>query len=112
MKKEENVSSYIQKAPKWAKPILRELRRVIKAAAPKAKESISYHMPYYSQNGRLAYFAVNKQHIGFYWISEKDKKTFKKELAPLKVVGNSLHIMPEDKVPVAFIKKIVKSRMV
>lgn len=107
----ETVAEYIAQAPKWAQPVLKELRKVIQAAAPQAKESISYHMPYYNQNGRLAYFAANKKHVGFYWISAQDKKTFAKELASQKVVGNSLHIPQGGKVPVTFIKKIVKSRI-
>lgn len=110
-KKEETVSQYISAAPKWSQPILRKLRTTIKAAAPKAKESISYHMPYYSQNGRLAYFGANKKHVGFYWISGMDKKTFAKELASVKVVGHSLHIPQGGKVPVTCIKKIVKARV-
>jgi uncharacterized protein YdhG (YjbR/CyaY superfamily) len=107
----ENVTSYIAAAPKWAQGTLRELRKVVKAAAPKAEEKISYHIPYYNYEGRLAYFAVNKKHIGFYWISAKDKKTFAKDLASLKVVGNSLHIARGEKVPVGFIKRLVKSRV-
>src|SRR5690606_26073893 len=55
----------IARAPKWAQPLLRELRRVIRKAAPEARESISYRMPYYSQNGRLAYFAAFTSHCSF-----------------------------------------------
>jgi uncharacterized protein YdhG (YjbR/CyaY superfamily) len=105
------VSTYIAAAPTWARPILRMLRKTIKAAAPQAKESISYHIPYYSHNGRLAYFAANKKHIGFYWIGASDKKMFAKELASQKVVGNSLHIAQGWKVPVTLIQKIIKARL-
>src|SRR5262245_29972080 len=101
----ETVTSYIARAPKWAQPTLREMRRVIRVAAPKAQESISYHMPYYNQDGRLAYFAAQRKHVGFYWISAEDKKVFKKELSSQKVVGNSLHILQGSKVPVGLIQK-------
>jgi uncharacterized protein YdhG (YjbR/CyaY superfamily) len=109
--KEESVSNYIAAASKWAQPILRELRKAIKTAAPKAKESISYHIPYYSQHGRLGYFAAYKNHCSFHWISAKDKKQFAKELANLKVVSTTLHIPKGERVPVAVIKKIIKSRV-
>ncbi len=107
----ESVHTYITDAPKWARPILRELRKTIRSAAPKSKESISYHMPYYSQNGRLAYFSVAKNHCSFHWISAEDKKVFSKELSSQDVVGNTLHIPREGKVPVSLIKKIVRSRI-
>ena len=109
--KSKTVIEYIAQAPVWARPTLKDLRKAIKAAAPKATESISYHMPYYSENGRLAYFAANKKHIGFHWISAEDKKNFAKELAKQKVVGSTLHIPRGEKVPATLIKKIVKSRV-
>lgn len=110
-KKIETVGEYIAAAPKWAQPTLRELRKAIKAAAPKAKESISYHMPYYSQNGRLAYFGVHTKHCSFYWVSAKDKKDFAKELAKATVVASTIRIPQGEKVPVVVIKKMVKARV-
>lgn len=109
--KPKTVSEYIQAAPAWARPTLKELRRTIKAAAPQAKESISYHMPYYSQNGRLAYFSAYTDHCSFHWVSPADKKAFAKELASQKVVGQTLHIPRGAKVPVTLIKKIVRARV-
>lgn len=110
-KEPKTVTEYIASAPKWAQSTLKQLRTAIKAAAPKAKESISYHMPYYSQGRRLAYFGAYKDHCSFHWISARDKRTFAKELAKQKVVGSTLHIPRGEKVPVTLIKKIVKSRV-
>lgn len=90
---------------------MRQLRAAIKKAAPKAKESISYHMPYYSQNGRLAYFGAYKNHCSFFWISSEDKKVFAKELAKLMVVGSTLQISRGSKVPTGVIGKIVRARV-
>ena len=109
-KESKNVDDYIAAAPAWAQVTLKELRHAIKTAAPEAKESISYHMPYYSQNGRLAYFGCYTNHCSFHWISAEDKKTFAKELASQKVVGSTLQIPKGQKVPAAFIKKLVKTR--
>ena len=110
-KNNETITAYIASAPAWSLSTLKELRRVIKSAAPDALESISYHMPYYSQNGRLAYFGVYKNHCSFHWISAADKKTFAKDLAKVKVVGSTLQIPRGEKVPVALIKQIVRSRV-
>ena len=110
-KQSTTVAEYINAAPAWAKNTLKELRTAIKTAAPKAEESISYHMPYYSQNGRLAYFGAYKNHCSFHWISKEDKRTFTKELAKQTVVGSTLQIPKGEKVPVTLIKNIVKSRL-
>lgn len=105
------VSEYITSAPDWAKPTLKKLRQTIKSAAPDAKESISYHMPYYSQGGRLAYFGYYTNHCSFHWISKEDKKALAKELAHTKVVGSTLQIPKGESVPTELIKKIVRSRI-
>ena len=60
------VDEYIASAPQEVQDQLKEIRSIIKAAAPEAKEGISYGTPYYSYEGRLAYFANAKEHIGLY----------------------------------------------
>ncbi len=106
-----DVDEYIKAAPEWAQATLKELRKIIKSSAPKAIESISYNMPYYNYNGRLAYFGTAKTHSGFYWISAEDKKILKKDLAKANVVGSTLRIPQGEKVPVVLIKKIVKQHI-
>ncbi len=106
-----DVDSYIKNAPEWAQETLIALRKAIIESAPEAIESISYHMPYYSQNGRLAYFGAYKNHCSFHWISSEDKKIFAQELAKQKVVGSTLQIPRGEKVPSGLIKKIVTLRL-
>ncbi|MGH8514963.1 MAG: DUF1801 domain-containing protein, partial [Gammaproteobacteria bacterium] len=43
----QDVPEYIAAAPKETRAQLRELRKLVKAAVPKAVESIGYGMPYY-----------------------------------------------------------------
>lgn len=107
----DNVAGYIASAPAWARGTLRQIRRVIRSAAPKAKESIGYRMPYYSQDGRLGYFAAYANHCSFHWVSGNDKKVFAKELAKAKVVGSTIQIPKGGKVPSALIKMIIKARL-
>src|SRR5262245_61495543 len=73
MKTPKDVDSYIAAAPKEVRAMLIELRRVIKSAAPKAVERISYGMPFYEYGGagykgRLVYFAAFKNHISLFII--------------------------------------------
>ena len=60
------VDAYILAAPKEVQGKLREVRAAIKAVAPTAKESVSYRMPFYNYNGRLAWFGLHTTHIGLY----------------------------------------------
>ena len=69
----QGVDAYIAAAPKAAQPRLRQLRKLIKDAAPAAAERLSYGMPYYDYRGRLIYFSAFKNHIGVYPVGEAEK---------------------------------------
>ena len=67
-----DVDAYIAGMSEEVRGTLVKLRSVIKKAAPKAIERISYGMPFYEYGGsgfkgRLIYFAVSKNHIAVYW---------------------------------------------
>jgi uncharacterized protein YdhG (YjbR/CyaY superfamily) len=61
-----NVDEYIAGTPVETRPMLAELREAIRTAAPDADERITYGMPFYHLNGRLAYFQKHAHHIGMY----------------------------------------------
>lgn len=60
------VDEYFATIPEDVKPILSEIRSIIKQAAPTAKEVISYNMPAFKQIGILVYYTAHKGYIGFY----------------------------------------------
>lgn len=91
--------------------MLRQIRSAVRKAAPKAVESISYGMPYYNQNGRVAYFAAFANHCSFFWLTKEDKKVFAKDLSKFVVKGSTLHIPQGSKVPASFIQKIVRAKL-
>ena len=104
------VDAYIAKAPKQLRPKLKELRSAIKQVAPRAEESISYRMPYYSYKGRLAWFAPMKNHIGLY-LRPPVIAEHKKELARYKTTKSAIHFPLDEKLPVTLIKKLIRARM-
>ncbi len=60
------VDQYISAFPPDVQAILQKIRKVVRRAAPGAREIISYRMPAFTLNGVLVYFAAFKKHIGFY----------------------------------------------
>lgn len=46
-KKDKRVDDYINNAPKFAKPILKKLRKLIIASSPNVNESIKWNNPFY-----------------------------------------------------------------
>ena len=102
MKKPDSVEEYIESFPKQVQKILKQVRATIKKAAPKAEEKISYGMPYYSLNGRLAYFAGYKRHIGFYPMPGAIA-AFKKEITKYKWAKGSVQFPLDKPLPVSLI---------
>ena len=105
-----NVDAYIASAPKEVKDKLKEIRTAIKKTAPTAVERISYGMPYYDYNGRLAYFAFAKAHIGLY-IPTPVVEEHKSELKDYQPSKATVRFPLDKKLPVALIRKLVKARM-
>src|SRR6516164_6479849 len=74
------VNEYIAGFPVPVQKRLKQMRRVVKRAAPQATETISYRIPAYRLDGRVIYFAAFKTHIGMYPVSASIQKALK-ELA-------------------------------
>lgn len=110
MRSVKNVNEYIVNSPKEMRGKLKELRKVIKEVAPNAEEKISYGMPYYGYNGRLAYFAYAKNHIGLY-IPPPIIKDHQKELKGYKTAKATIQFPLDKKLPTNLIKKLVKARV-
>ena len=110
MQLKNEVNLYIAKAPKPIRPRLKELRKVIQKVAPKAEESISYKMPYYSYKGRLAWFASMKGYIGLY-LPPPIIKNHEKELKKYTTTKSAIHFPNDNTLPISLIKKLVKARM-
>ena len=105
----QQVDAYITAAPKPARPMLRELRRIIRSTVPSAVESLSYRMPYYSYHGRLVYFAAHREHVSLYaWGSAMAE--LEKEVAKYQSSKSTLRFPFGTRVPVALIRRLIRAR--
>ncbi|MBV8193930.1 MAG: DUF1801 domain-containing protein, partial [Candidatus Dormibacteraeota bacterium] len=81
-----DVDEYIDVAQPAAQPLLREFRRLIRAAVPEASERISYGMPTYDYRGqRLVLFSAAKKHVSVYALVHID------HAVPEELAGNVEH---------------------
>ena len=106
----ESIDEYIATFPGEIQKILRELRAVIKAAAPDAEERISYQMPTFWQQGNLVHFAAFKNHIGFY-PAPRGIEAFKKELSVYEGAKGSVRFPIDKPLPLELVSRIVKFRV-
>jgi uncharacterized protein YdhG (YjbR/CyaY superfamily) len=106
----ETVEDYIASFPLKVEKILRRIRRIILRAAPSARESISYRIPYYSLNGRLVYFAAFKSHIGLFPPVRGDA-AIERAVAPYANPKGNLRFPLDQPIPYALIERIVRFRV-
>lgn len=105
-----SIDEYIATFPEAIQAILQEVRATIKAAAPDAKEKISYQMPTFDLKGNLVHFAAFKNHIGFY-PTPSGTEAFKEEIARYQGAKGSIRFPLEEPMPFDLITRIVKMRV-
>jgi uncharacterized protein YdhG (YjbR/CyaY superfamily) len=110
MQRPTTVEAYIAAAPKEVQSKLKELRALIRHAAPDAEERISYGMPYYACKGRLVYFAAFKNHIGLY-VPSPVIEEHKRELQDYETSRATVRFPLHKKLPVVLIKKLIRARL-
>lgn len=104
------IQEYVATFPESTQRILKQLHKTIRAAAPKAEESISYNMPAFKLHGPLVYYAAYKKHIGFY-PTGSGVEAFKKEITKYKSSKGAIQFPIGEPLPLALITKIVKFRV-
>lgn len=105
-----SIDEYIAASPPAARAVLKEIRRVIRAAAPEAEEIISYRMPAFRLNGILVYFAAFKSHIGLFPPVSGDAG-LEKALKPHAGPKGNLRFPLDRPIPYALIRRIVRFRV-
>ena len=110
MTKFSSIDEYINAQDKKRQPVLQQFRKIIKTAAPKAEEVISYGMPAFKQGSALVYFSAMKEHYGFYPTS-KPIEVFKDKLKPYKTSKGAIQFPVDKPIPEKLIIEIVKYRL-
>lgn len=103
------VDEYLNALPEKERRVLSALRKLIKAAAPKAEEKIGYGMPGYNYHGMLVYFAAFKNHCSFF-PGTSMLEQFGKAVEPFKTSKGTLQFTVDKPLPSSLVKKIVKER--
>ena len=107
----EQVNEYINALPIEIQKIAQQIRNIIKKEAPDCDESISYGMPAYKTFGKpLVYFAIYKNHIGFY-ATPSGHSQFSAALSKYKQGKGSVQFPLDAPIPYELIQQIVSFRV-
>jgi len=104
----QSIDEYIATFPEETQKVLEKIRATIKAAAPDAKEKISYQIPAFELSGRnLIYFAGWKKHVSIYPVPPGDA-SFEKEIAGYMDGKGTLKFSLSQPIPLKLIGKVTK----
>ena len=112
MSKRKDVDSYIANSDREARPVLEELRKIVKSTIPDVEETIWYGVPFYKYHGELAGFAAYKNHVSFGFgagvLLCKDRKML--EDKGYRTGKGTMQIRFDQKVPTTAIRQILKTK--
>src|SRR6059058_4471800 len=110
--KPKTIDEYLAGVNADHRGVLEKLRKVIHAVAPNAQECISYGIPAFRLNGRsLVFFGAWANHCALYPGSSATLKKFRNELRDFQTSKGTLRFSPDNPLPVALVKKLVKARV-
>jgi uncharacterized protein YdhG (YjbR/CyaY superfamily) len=104
------IDAYVAAAPSATRPILQEIRAIVREEAPDAEERISYRMPAFFQNGAIVYFAPFKRHIGMF-PPVKGDAALDKALAKYRGEKGNLRFPLDAPMPYPLIRRVVRAQL-
>jgi uncharacterized protein YdhG (YjbR/CyaY superfamily) len=108
--KPQTIGEYIAAAAPEARTKLRQMRVLVRRAAPGAGETLKYGMPAFCYARILVIFGAFKRHIGFY-PTAKAMKEFAPQLAKYKGARGSVQFPLDQPLPAALIRGLTAARV-
>lgn len=107
-----DIDHYLAALPEKQRAALERLRQSIHAAAPGAVECISYALPAFRLNGKLLVaIGAAKTHCALYPMSGSLITAFADELRDYETSKGTIRFQPDQPLPVALVRKLVKARV-
>ena len=105
------IDEYLARIEPEQRTALEALRQVIRKAAPKAEEVITYGIPAFKQNGFLIGFAASAKHCSLHPMNNHTVADFAADLAGYSMSTGTVRFTPDKPLPAAVVAKIVKTRV-
>ena len=109
--KPQNIDQYLAALDEDKRAVLSDLRKVIRAAAPKAEECISYQLAAFRQNGMLVAFGATANHCAFYLMSATTVEDHADLLKGYDTSKGTIRFQPSEPLPAKLVRKLVKARI-
>jgi uncharacterized protein YdhG (YjbR/CyaY superfamily) len=107
------VDAYLAGLPEAARTALEDLRELIKSTVPEVKERISYGTSViFAVERDLVGFVAQKKHLSFFTMSPELASAMRDQIKTThNLSGATIHFSPDNPLPPALVKKIVRARV-
>ena len=105
------IDAYLAALSAEKRVALEKLRQTIRKAAPTAEECISYGIPAFRLRGMLVGFGAAAKHCAFYLMSSSTIAEHSEELSRYDTSKGTIRFAADQPLPVALVRKLVKSRI-
>lgn len=105
------VDAFVAEAPAEARPVLEQIRTVVKAAVPGVEETMGYGKPYYKYHGWMTGVTLYTKHLGVeIWdgLSAADRAEL--EALGHKAGSKNFQIAYDQAVPAELLTRLVKAQ--
>jgi uncharacterized protein YdhG (YjbR/CyaY superfamily) len=109
--KPKTINEYLAAVPADKRAALNKLRKMIRAAAPRAEECIAYSIPSFRLDGKfLVAFGAAAKHCSFY-PGGTPLKTYERELKGYSTSKGTVRFPVDRPLSAALVRKLVKARI-
>ena len=106
------VNGYLAGLPPDKRAALEKLRKAIRAAAPKATETISYRLPAFRLDGKiLVLFGATANHCAFFPGSGTAVAAHKDDLEGYSTSKGTIRFRADKPLPASLVRKLVRYRI-
>lgn len=108
--KPESIDEYLAALSEDKRAALERLRKIIRAAVPRAEECISYQLPAFRLDGRVVmWFGAATNHCALY--PGTAVEDYKDELKDYETSKGTIRFQPDHPLPATLVRKLVKARI-
>jgi len=106
--KPKNIDEYLAALSDDKRAALERLRKIIRAAVPKAEECISYQLPAFRLDGKcFVWFGAAANHCAIYGVLGDHKD----ELKDYDISKGTIRFQADKAMPAALVRKLIKARI-